>query len=80
VSRWPFCLAEIGLYSLLAGLVIGMALDARDRWRQLRQLAGTAARNSAEHDPGDGLEVSTVRRRPDVEHNQGDDTPPPLAS
>lgn len=80
MSRWPFCLAEIALYSVLAGLVIGMALDARDRWRQLRQHAGTAARDAAEQAPDDGLEVSTVRRRPDVEHDQGDDTPPPLAS
>jgi hypothetical protein len=80
VSRWPFCLAEIGLYSVLAGLVIGMALDARDRWRQLRQLTGTAEGDTTEHDQNDGLEVSTVRRRPDVEHDQGDDTPPPLAS
>jgi len=78
VTRWPYCLAEIGLYAVLAGLVIAMALDARDRWRQLRERAHAAAHDDA--DQGDGAEVSTVRRKLDAEHDQGDDAPPPLAS
>jgi len=80
VTRWPYCLAEIGLYAVLAGLVIAMALDARDRWRQLRERAATAAHDDAKHDQGERAEVSTVRRKLDAEHDQGDDEPPPLAS
>jgi hypothetical protein len=45
VTRWPYCLAEIGLYAVLAGLVIAMALDARDRWRQLQERNDTADRD-----------------------------------
>lgn len=81
MTGWPYCLAEIGLYAVFAALAIGMALDARDRWRQLRERTDdTAAHDNAEHDQDDGAEVSAVRRKLEAEHDQGDDAPPPLAS
>jgi len=53
VTGWPYCLAEVAIYSVLAGLVIAMALDARDRWRQRRERADTGERDDAEHDQDD---------------------------
>lgn len=50
MTRWPWVLAEIALYSLFAALAIWMALDARKRWRQLRERADTAAGVDHEHD------------------------------
>lgn len=78
MTRWPFCLAEIGLYSVLAGLVIGMVLDARARWHQLRERADTAASTDTEHDQGEGAEVSAVRRKRDRAPTE-DEGPPPAA-
>ncbi len=80
MTGWPYCLAEIGLYSLFAALAIGMALDARDRWKQLQERTDTAEPHDDAPDQGEGAEVSTVRHKLDDEHDQGDDEPPPLAS
>ena len=80
MTGWPYCLAEIALYSVFGGIVIAMAFDARDRWKQLREHTGTAEPHDDAPGQGEGAEVSTVRRKLDDEHDQGDDEPPPLAS
>lgn len=33
MTHWLLCLAELGLYAVLAGPVIGMVLDACERLR-----------------------------------------------
>ena len=76
--RWPWCLAEIALYALLAGLGIWMGLDARERWKQLREQQAPAERDDAAPDQDDGREVSAVRPRPAAAPDDTD--PPPLAS
>ena len=80
MTGWPYCLAEIALYALLGGVVLAMAFDARDRWKQLREHTDTAEPPDDAPDQGERAEVSTVRRKLDDEHDQGDDEPPPLAS
>ena len=80
MTGWPYCLAEIALYAVFGGIVIAMALDARDRWKQLHVGRHAVEHDRAAHEPHPHAEpeISVVRRRP------GDDTddtePPPLAS
>ena len=73
--RWPWCLAEIGLYAMLAAVVLAMALDARDRWRQLRERDDTAADDDTAGDEDEAPEVSAVRARGCNEPGE----PPPAA-
>ena len=73
--RWPWCLAEIGLYALLAAVVLAMALDARDRWQKLRERADTAADDDTAGDQDEAPEVSAVRARSGTEPGE----PPPAA-
>lgn len=78
MTHWPYCIAEIGLYSLFVGLVIAMALDVRGRWGQLRPRDHAVERDDAEHAHDDERAVSAVRRKHQAEHDQDDE--PPLAS
>lgn len=80
MTGWPYCLAEIALYSVFGGIVIAMAFDARDRWKQLREPPDPEEQAGAEHGhPLHGEpEVSAVHRRP--EDDTDDTEPPPLAS
>ena len=78
MTGWPYCLAEIALYAVFGGVVLAMAFDARDRWKQLRERTDTAEPHDDAPDQADEPEVSTVRPRPG---DTPDDTePPPLAS
>ena len=79
MTGWPYCLAEIALYAVFGGIVLAMAFDARDRWKQLRERAGTADPPDEAPDQDEHAEVSTVRRKLDDASDQGDE-PPPLAS
>ena len=72
---WPYCLAEIGLYAVLAAIVLAMALDARDRWQKLRERADTAAADDTAADEDEAPEVSAVRARDGNEPGE----PPPAA-
>lgn len=76
--RWPLCLAEVAIYAVLAGLVIWMGLDARERWKQLRGHDDPAEWDDEPPAQDDGPEVSAVRSRPDG--GSDDAGPPPLAS
>lgn len=80
MTGWPYCLAEIALYTVFGGIVIAMAFDARDRWKQLREPPDAADHDGAEPDhTGEAEpETSAVRRRPGGEPD--DTEPPPLAS
>lgn len=79
VTGWPLCLAEIVLYTVMSGLVIAMVLDARDRFRELRERRDADDPEEDDTpDQEDRSEVSTVRRRPGGEPPDTD--PPPLAS
>ena len=78
MTGWPYCLAEIALYAVFGGVVLAMAFDARDRWKQLREHTDTAEPPDDVPDQADEAEVSAVRPRPG---DTPDDTePPPLAS
>ena len=80
MTRWPLCVAEIAIYAVMAGIGIWMALDARERWRQLRERRDEPEpeQDSAAPDQGGTPEVSSVRRRPDEDPDDSD--PPPLAA
>ena len=78
MTGWPYCLAEIALYAVFGGVVLAMAFDARDRWKQLRERTDTAEPHDDALDQADEPEVSTVRPRPG--DTPDDAEPPPLAS
>ena len=80
MTGWPYCLAEIALYSVFGGIVIAMAFDARDRWKQLHVDRDAAGEDGTAHEPPrhPEPEISMVRRRP--EDDTDDTEPPPRAS
>ena len=78
MTRWPLCLAEIALYAVIAGLLIAFVLDARARWKELREDLDSEEPPGDAADGENGAEISTVRPRPGATPDDVD--PPPLAS
>lgn len=78
MTRWPFYLAEIALYTVLSGLLIAMVLDARDRWREARDPQNRAGAGGA--DGVEDEEAATSGVHPPCGDPPDDPEPPPLAS
>lgn len=77
MTSWPLCLAEIGLYAVLSGLMIAIALDARTRWKELLdEPAPEGDADSPDLDEDTG--ITAVRRRGGGAPEDSD--PPPMAS
>lgn len=74
MTGWPFRIIEVALYALFGSILIAMARDAVDRWREHHTRKPADGEQDRQQSPADAADsahedespISAVRHRGDV--------------